>query len=102
MTSTEPGNTAAIIERVEAIIAEHVRPYIEMDGGTIDFVRLDGDTVFVRLAGACTTCPSSAVTLKGGVERNIRRRVPEVRCVELESDEPVELNNPLAPVMIQF
>ncbi len=89
----------SVIERVQQIIAEHVRPYIESDGGTIDFVRYEDNIVFVQLAGACSSCPSSAVTLKGGVERAIRRRIPEVRAVEMEdATEPVAEAN--APVMI--
>jgi Fe-S cluster biogenesis protein NfuA len=40
--------------------------------------------VYVRLAGACGACPSSTLTLKGGVERAIRRRIPEVRSVEMD------------------
>lgn len=79
----------AIIEHVKSIIENDVRPYIEMDGGTIEFVRFDEATVYVRLAGACSTCPSSTLTLKGGVERAIRRRIPEVRAVELEGADPM-------------
>lgn len=74
----------AVIERVKQIIENDVRPYIEMDGGTIEFIRYEENIVYVRLAGACGTCPSSTLTLKGGVERAIRRRVPEVRAVEMD------------------
>ncbi len=79
----------AIIEQVKTIIENDVRPYIEMDGGTIEFIRYEENTVYVRLAGACSTCPSSTLTLKGGVERQIRRRIPAVKAVELEGADPM-------------
>ncbi len=73
-----------VIERVQQIIASDIRPYIEMDGGTIDFVRYENDVIYVRLDGACGTCPSSTLTLKGGVERTIRQHIPEIRAVEMD------------------
>jgi NFU1 iron-sulfur cluster scaffold homolog, mitochondrial len=76
--------TNAVIERVKQIIDNDVRPFIEMDGGTIEFIRYEENVVYVRLAGACGACPSSTLTLKGGVERAIRRRIPEVRSVEMD------------------
>ncbi len=79
----------AIVARVKDIIDSDVRPYIEMDGGRIDFVRYDGGTVYVRLSGACHTCPSSTLTLKGGVERTLRRHIPEVESVEMEGTAPL-------------
>ncbi len=75
-----------ILGTIESIIDDDVRPLIEMDGGTIELTRYVDRTVYVRLAGACSTCPSSHLTLKGGVERAIRRRMPEVRAVEFEND----------------
>ncbi|MDB5034568.1 MAG: NifU family protein [Chlorobi bacterium] len=81
---TEVAQQDAVITRVMQIIDNDVRPYIEMDGGTIEFVRYEENIVYVRLAGACGSCPSSTITLKGGVERAIRRRIPEVRAVEMD------------------
>lgn len=75
---------ATIEQQILAIIDEHVRPYIEMDGGSIELTRYENNVVYVRLSGACNTCPSSSLTLKGGVERQIRKRIPEVLSVEME------------------
>lgn len=82
--SNNPEPDVTIEQQIRDIIDEHVRPYIEMDGGAIEFMRYDGNIVYVRLSGACNTCPSSSMTLKGGVERQIRQRLPEVLSVELE------------------
>jgi Fe-S cluster biogenesis protein NfuA len=91
----------AVIERIQQIIDNDVRPYIEMDGGTIEFIRYEENVVYVRLAGACGTCPSSTLTLKGGVERAIRRRIPEVRAVEMDGLAPLDTSES-DRVMIQI
>ena len=71
-------------ERVREVI-ESFRPYIQADGGDIEFVAVEDAVVKVRLQGACTSCPMSQVTLKMGVEKQLRERVPEVQSVEAVS-----------------
>jgi Fe-S cluster biogenesis protein NfuA len=68
-------------EKVQKAIAE-IRPQIQADGGDIELVAVEGDTVKVRLRGACVGCPMSALTLKQGVERMIKAKVPEIQAVE--------------------
>lgn len=68
-------------QRVNEVI-ESVRPYIQGDGGDIELVAIDDGVVKVRLRGACVGCPHSARTLKMGVERHMRERVPEIKSVE--------------------
>jgi len=68
-------------ERVKAVI-EEIRPYIQMDGGDLEFVSLEGNVVNVRLKGACAGCPGARMTLKMGVEERIREVVPEIEAVE--------------------
>lgn len=82
--------TATTFQQIEQIIQRHVRPYIEMDGGEIELVRYEESIAYVRLSGACDTCPSAQLTLKGGIERQIVRRLPEVRAVVLEMEEEAE------------
>ena len=69
-----------IQKKVEAALAE-IRPQIQADGGDIDLVAIEKDTVKVRLRGACAGCPMSALTLKQGVERLIKAKVPEIKTV---------------------
>ena len=60
-----------------------IRPALQADGGDIVFREIDGDgVVHVELVGACGTCPISTMTLKAGVERIIKDRVPGVSAVE--------------------
>ena len=68
-------------KRVEAALAE-IKPQIQADGGDIDLVAIENNIVKVRLRGACVGCPMSALTLKAGVERIIKQKVPEIKSVE--------------------
>ncbi len=69
-------------EKVEEII-NSIRPNLQADGGDIELVEVTEDgTVRVRLQGACRGCPGAAMTLKMGVERLLKERVPEVKAVE--------------------
>jgi Fe-S cluster biogenesis protein NfuA len=60
---------------------DRVRPYLQSDGGDIDLIDVTGDTVKVKLTGACHGCPYSMQTLKAGVEQAIMKEVPEIRKV---------------------
>jgi Fe-S cluster biogenesis protein NfuA len=70
-----------IEKKVQAALTE-IRPQIQADGGDIELVTIENDTVKVRLRGACAGCPMSALTLKQGVERLIKAKVPEIKTVE--------------------
>lgn len=78
------GETAEIVAEIKELIATRVRPAVANDGGDIVFKRFDVDTGIVHLSmrGACSGCPSSALTLKQGVENLLRHYVPEVTAVE--------------------
>jgi Fe-S cluster biogenesis protein NfuA len=68
-------------ENVESVLDE-LRPYLMSDGGNVELVELDGPIVRLRLQGACGSCPSSAMTLKMGIERKLRETIPEIAEVE--------------------
>ncbi|MCK6457037.1 MAG: NifU family protein [Phycisphaerae bacterium] len=68
-------------QRVAEVISV-IRPAVQSDGGDLELVDVTADgVVSVRLHGACVGCPSAAMTLKMGIERNLREHVPEVREV---------------------
>ena len=74
---TTASTEADVLSAIEAI-----RPALQADGGDIVFKEIDGDdVVHVDLIGACGTCPVSTMTLKAGVERIIKDRVPEITAV---------------------
>ena len=64
-------------ENVETVLDE-LRPYLEADGGNVELVEIDGPIVNLRLQGACSSCPSSTMTLKMGIERKLREKIPEI------------------------
>ena len=57
---------------------DQIRPMIQSHGGDVEFVRLEGNTVFVRFSGVCASCPISSYTLKLGIEEQIKKAVPEI------------------------
>lgn len=69
---------ATLLEEQVNEALELIRPAIQMDGGDIRLVGIEGGVVTVHLMGTCETCPISPVTLKQGVERILAERVPEV------------------------
>ena len=72
----------AMAEQVREVI-DSIRPMLQADGGDIDLVGVDeaSGVVKVRLQGACKGCPGAAMTLKMGVERHLRHKVPAVKEV---------------------
>ena len=74
----------AIVEQIKELLDTRVRPAVAQDGGDILFDSFSEETGVLRLRmrGACAGCPSSAMTLKAGVEQMMRHYVPEVTSVE--------------------
>ena len=67
--------------RIQRVLDEEVRPRVAMDGGDVVFAGLRGGIVEVYLHGSCSGCPSSAATLKHGIEARLREEFPEVEGV---------------------
>jgi Fe-S cluster biogenesis protein NfuA len=69
-------------EEIQKVI-EEIRPMLQRDGGDVELVSVEDDgLVKVRLQGACKGCPMSQMTLKNGIEKFLKQRVPEVDRVE--------------------
>lgn len=68
-------------EKVETSLNK-IRPALQADGGDVELVDVVDGVVKVRLTGACGGCPMSQMTLKMGIERLLRKDVPEVKSVE--------------------
>jgi len=67
-------------EKVEASIGK-IRPFLQRDGGDIELIDVVDGIVRVKLRGACGSCPMSAMTLKMGVERQLKEDIPEIKEV---------------------
>jgi len=68
-------------EKVQAVM-EKIRPMLQADGGDVELVDVENGIVKVRLTGACKGCPMSQMTLKNGIERLLKKEIPEVKSVE--------------------
>lgn len=68
-------------ESLEPVI-EKIRAGLKQEGGDIELVDYKNGIVYVRLIGACGTCPMSALTMKNWVESNIKKDFPEVLSVQ--------------------
>ena len=68
-------------EKVKEVL-DKIRPSLQADGGDVELVAVEGGIVKVRLKGACAGCPMSQMTLKNGIEKLLKREVPEVTAVE--------------------
>ncbi len=67
--------------KVEAIL-DKVRAGLKSEGGDIELVDVKDTVVYVKLKGACGTCPMSALTMKNWVESSIKKEIPEVTSVQ--------------------
>lgn len=70
------------LEKIE-IALQSIRPFLQKDGGDVEFVELTEDNVVkVRLVGACESCSMSQMTLKAGIEESIKNAIPQISHVE--------------------
>ena len=64
-------------------VLDQIRPYLQADGGDVQFVGLTEDNVVnVEMQGSCGSCPFSRMTLKNGIEEAVRKALPEITSVE--------------------
>jgi len=73
----------AIMNTIEKIKIEldNIRPALQSDGGDLKFVKFKDGVLEVELMGACVGCPMSQITLKDGIETQIKEKIPEVKEV---------------------
>jgi Fe-S cluster biogenesis protein NfuA len=63
---------------VQVILDEMVRPALQGDGGDITLLRIENNDIYVKLVGSCSTCPSSILTMKAGVEALLKEEFPSM------------------------
>ena len=84
--STEEGRPLTH-EEVQEVLDEDVRPALQMDGGDIQLVKIEDNNIYVRLVGACSTCPSSVMTMRMGVENLLREEFPALNeLIEVQDE----------------
>ena len=63
---------------------EELRVGLQADGGDLEFVKMDGKVVYLRLVGHCGSCPFAMMTLKQGIEASLRELDPEITVERVE------------------
>ena len=66
-----------VVNKVKTVI-DKVRPYLQNDGGDVEFRHYENGVVYVKLVGACSNCPMAQMTLQDGIENALISEVPEV------------------------
>jgi Fe-S cluster biogenesis protein NfuA len=79
----EPAAPASDLYKRCDEVLDRIRPYVQMDGGHVELVNVNEEDgiVFIRFQGACSGCPSSAMTLQMGIENELRSSIPEIKQV---------------------
>ncbi|HEY3137772.1 MAG TPA: NifU family protein [Blastocatellia bacterium] len=83
--------------RVQQVLDEMINPGVAAHGGFVELLDVQDDNVFIRMGGGCQGCGAADVTLKMGVERLIRERVPQVREIFDTTDHASGMNPYYAP-----
>lgn len=76
-TTIENKKDEEVIERIKEVINK-IRPYLQNDGGDVQFKRFEQGVVYVSLVGACSNCPMALMTLQDGIENALVSEIPEV------------------------
>lgn len=71
-------NSSEIEKKIQSVLDEHIRPAVARDGGDVTLERFEDGVAYLAMQGACSGCPSSAMTLKMGIETKLKEIVPEV------------------------
>lgn len=83
-------NDSEVVQMIKELLDSRIRPTVQEDGGDIIFMGFDDGIVKLKMQGSCSSCPSSIVTLKNGVQNMLQFYIPEVLSVE-QVDEPADL-----------
>jgi Fe-S cluster biogenesis protein NfuA len=79
--STSSADDSPEVRTIKDVIENEIRPAVALDGGDVSFERFEDDVVYLQMKGACSGCPSSAMTLRDGIEVRLRNAVPSIRGV---------------------
>lgn len=79
-----------VVAMIKELLDTRIRPTVQEDGGDVVYRGFEDGVVKLKLQGSCTSCPSSIITLKSGIQNMLQFYVPEVESVEQVKDEEEE------------
>ena len=80
--ASSPTEDSDDVRLIKEILENEIRPAVGLDGGDVVFDRFEDGVVWLQMRGACSGCPSSAMTLKQGIEARLMNAIPSIRSVE--------------------
>ncbi|XP_051759966.1 NFU1 iron-sulfur cluster scaffold homolog, mitochondrial [Ctenopharyngodon idella] len=80
-----------VVAMIKELLDTRIRPTVQEDGGDVLYQGFDDGIVKLKLQGSCTSCPSSIITLKSGIQNMLQFYVPEVEGVEQVKEEDVDV-----------
>lgn len=89
--ATDMGQSLELTDENVELVLDEIRPYLMADGGNVELVEIDGPVVYLRLQGACGSCPSSLTTMTMGIKRRLQEKIPEILEIEQLMDEDTGL-----------
>jgi Fe-S cluster biogenesis protein NfuA len=69
-----------IEEKIKKLL-DTIRPYLQMDGGNIEYIKYEDKYVYIKLSGACAHCGYQDLTIKDGIEEMLKSEIPEIEGV---------------------
>ena len=72
-------------DQVTRILTEEIGAALDLDEPTIEVLEVTDGVARIRLGDVCAGCPSTLMTVFHGIEQELRRRIPEVKCLEVQS-----------------
>ncbi|KAK7934171.1 hypothetical protein WMY93_005067 [Mugilogobius chulae] len=91
MTATPSDEDDEVVAMIKELLDTRIRPTVQEDGGDVIYRGFDDGVVKLKLQGSCTSCPSSIVTLKSGIQNMLQFYIPEVESVEQVKDDEEEV-----------
>ncbi|XP_069474996.1 NFU1 iron-sulfur cluster scaffold homolog, mitochondrial isoform X2 [Ambystoma mexicanum] len=91
-----------VVAMIKELLDTRIRPTVQEDGGDVIYKGFEDGIVQLQLQGSCTSCPSSIITLKSGIQNMLQFYIPEVEGVEQvidddDEEEPTGTNSPSIP-----
>lgn len=74
-------NELPIVRDIKSVLNREIRPMVALDGGDVTFMKYDNHTLYIRMKGACSGCPSASITLKQGIEARMKELFADVHEV---------------------
>ena len=68
------------VKKIKELL-ENIRPYMQMDGGDLEFLKYEDNYVYIKLGGACVNCGLQDYTIKDGIEEMLKKEIPEIEGV---------------------